>query len=64
MKTDLQKYKDFFDEMGVGYTVTKSKTGIIRLDINTNHIDYSYGNSITVVFDTDEKFGVFEAYGE
>lgn len=64
MKTDLQKYKDFFDEMGIDYAIKKGINGIIRLNINTKHIDYGYGNLITIVFDTDEKFDVFEAYGD
>lgn len=64
MKTDLKKYKDFFDEMGIGYEVVKHQNEMISLNINEEHIYYSYGNSICIRFDNEEKFVEFEAYGE
>lgn len=64
MKTDLQKYKDFFDEMGIRYKVTKHQNEMISLDINEEHIYYVYGNSICIRFNDEEEFVEFQAYGE
>ena len=64
MKTDLQKYKDFFDEMGIDYEVENTRSGLIRMSISRKHIFYSYGNSIYIMFDENEKFGEFQAWGD
>lgn len=70
MKTDLQKYKDFFDDMNVKYEIDNveyeilgKKINEIKLRIDANYIYQFYHNSIAIVFDTDEKFIEFEAFG-
>ena len=69
--TDLQKYKDFFDEMNIGYT-TRNCVGyddendeeieLISLSINKEHIYYTDdGNYLDIIFYFDtEKFIGFE----
>ena len=64
IKTDLQKYKDFFNEMKIGYTISKRHAEIICIDIKEEHIYYSYGNSISIIFNNKEEFIEFEAWGE
>lgn len=65
-KTDLQKYKKFFDEMGIEYTVEKNvgHKKITTLTIDNSHIYRSYGNTIRINFDEDKNFIEFEAWGE
>lgn len=71
MKTDLQKYKEFFDNMNIKYEVENVEYEIlnkkikqIKLYIDDNYIYQSYCNSIAIIFDTDEKFIEFEAFGD
>ena len=64
MKTDLQKYEDFFDEMGIGYTITKHENEMISMDIDREHIYYFYNNSLCIRFDDEENFVEFQAWGE
>ena len=64
MRTDLQEYKNFFDKMGIGYTIEKHENEMISLYINDEHIYYNYGNTICIRFDDEEDFVEFEAWGE
>ena len=61
-KTNLQKYKDFFDEMKIKYSIEEYDDEI-WLCIDKKHIEYDYGNSITTIFNINGKFKKFEAYG-
>lgn len=63
MKTDLQKYKDFFDEINIGYKIKHDENHIF-LCIGYKHIFHLYGNAIEIEFDENEKFICFHAWGE
>lgn len=63
--TDLQKFKNFFDDMNIEYDVTEKSNGVKVLTINDKHIYYSYSNTIEVLFEPKhEDFIEFEALGE
>ena len=65
MKTDLQKFKDLLDEIGVEYSVCQHANDIKELGI---HLEYLYRNKLTnkvnnavsIVFNADDKFMYFE----
>lgn len=61
--TDLHKYKDFFDEMGVRY-IMREYDNHIYLCIHHSHVNQIYGNAVEIEFDEDEKFIQFRAWGE
>lgn len=63
MKTDLNKYKYFFNEMGIDYQVITHEHQI-ELRVDDKHIFHGYGNQLSVCFDLEEKFVEFEAWGE
>lgn len=64
--TDLEKFKNFFDEMGIKYHYTRcDKSNKQTLDIDEQYIYMSYGNSISINFELNTgKFIEFEAWGE
>lgn len=64
--TDLEKFKNFFDEMGIKYRyVEYPSANLAAIDIDEKHIYISYCNSITIDFELDSgKFIEFEAWGE
>ena len=65
MKTDLQKYKEFFDEMNVGYRIYKhEKINAITLYIDKGYIYQGSANVIAIRFNGDESFIEFEAWKE
>lgn len=59
---DLQKFKDFFDEMNIKYI--ERNGGNHCLSIHYSHICQSYGNAIDLIFDKNDNFIQFEAWGE
>lgn len=65
MKTDLQKYKEFFDEMNVEYMIRKhEKINAITLYIDSGYIYQGSANVIAIRFNGDESFIEFEAWNE
>ena len=65
MKTDLQKYKEFFDEMNIGYRIYKhEKINATTLYIDRDYIYQGSANVIAIRFNGDESFMEFEAWGE
>lgn len=67
MKTNLQKCKDFLEEMNIKYEIEKYIPSVEtlppqwHLHIGSNHI-CNYGDLI-IEFDEEEKFIGFECYG-
>ena len=63
--TDIENFKNFFDEMGIKYHYTKcDMTNEQTLEIDEEYIYMSYGNSISINFELDTgKFIEFEAWG-
>ena len=62
MRTDLQMYKDFFDEMGIDYEVYEDEDGSFSLEIDQKHMHYFYENVVTIEFDEDENFVEFQVF--
>lgn len=64
--TDLEKFKNFFDEMGIEYHYFEyPSANLAAIDIDEKYIYISYGNSITINFElVSGKFIEFEAWGE
>lgn len=61
---DLEKWKQFLDSMNIIYREIKNKVnGNIHIQIDENHIEQSFSNSIDIVFE-DGKFIKFISYGE
>lgn len=65
MKTDLQKFKDFFDELNIKYTMQYNNYNHTEsMYINSNYLYPCYGATLSVNFNEDGEFIEFEAYGE
>ena len=65
MKTDLQKFKDFFDELNIKYTVQYNDYNHTEsMCIDSNCLYQCYGATLYVDFNEDGKFIEFETYGE
>ena len=64
--TDIEKFKNFFDEMGIKYHYAEYPSGnLATIDIDEKHIYISYCNSITINFELNTgQFIEFEAWGE
>ena len=62
--TDLEKFKAFFDEMNIKYIKRENNGGNHCISIHYSHIYQSYGNAIDLIFDKDDNFIEFEAWGE
>lgn len=63
MKTDLQKFKEFFDEMNIKYRIyTDEKENYMWIDDVC--LTPNYGALLKIVFNRDGKFVEFETWGE
>ena len=64
MKTDLQKFEDLLNELGVKYQINTHAMGVKELGIYPDHLYRNYkdevNNSVSIVFDKDNKFIYFE----
>lgn len=62
MKTDLQKCKDFWEEMNIKYKIEESIFwGDTCLKIDSDYI--SNGGDLTMRFNKDGKFITLDCYG-
>lgn len=66
--SDLKKFMDFFNEMGIEYDLGDG-IDYIHLGINGNNKHLiedigSYNKSLNIVFDRNEHFIGFEPWGE
>ena len=63
MKTDLQKFKEFFDEMNI-----KCHIHITEYErymwIDDVHLAPNYAASLYIRFNSDDEFVEFETWGE
>lgn len=66
MKTNLQNFKNLFDEMGIEYEVIIHAGNIKEMQIHPKHIYQNpkihskrSGNAVSIDFDTDDKFICF-----
>ena len=59
MKTDWQKFRDFFDEMHIKHYTYKGDIWVDDI-----HLLPNYGASLYIKFDNDGKFVEFETWGE
>lgn len=64
MKTDLQKFKEFFDEMNIEYVISTGCLGNKYIDVMSTHLADNYGATLFINFDKNEKFVQFETWGE
>lgn len=63
MKTDMQKFKEFFDEMNIEYHIyTDGDENYMWID--DAHLVLNYGATLKIIFDGDDKFVEFETWGE
>ena len=63
MKTNLQKFKDLLDELGVKYQIDNHAGDIKELEIYPEHLyqlNNGANNAVSVVFDSDDKLMYFE----
>lgn len=64
--TDIEKFKNFFDEMGINYREYKyDRTHACVLEIDKEHIYTGYFNELSINFNLDTgDFIEFEPWGE
>lgn len=64
--TDIEKFKNFFDEMGIEYKEYKyDRTNKIVLEIGKKHVYTGYSNELNINFNLDTgEFIEFEPWGE
>ena len=64
--TDIEKFKNFFDEMGINYREYKyDRTHVCVLEIDKEHIYTGYFNELSINFNLDTgDFIEFEPWGE
>lgn len=64
--TDIEKFKDFFNEMDIEYKECKyDRTNEIVLEIDKKHVYTGYSNELNINFNLDTgKFIEFEPWGE
>ena len=64
--TDIEKFKNFFDEMGINYREYKyDRTHVCVLEIDKKHIYTGYFNELSINFNLDTgDFIEFEPWGE
>lgn len=65
MKTDLQKFKDLLDEIGVKYFTCIHANNITELGIDFEYLyrnkhTNEINNAVSIVFDADNKLMYFE----
>lgn len=64
MITDLQKFKDLLDEMGIKYQIDVHGNNIKELGIYSEHLYADWrgnvNNAVSIVFDSNDKFMYFE----
>ena len=64
MKTDVQKFKDLLDEMGIKYQIDVRGNDIKELGIYPDHLYADWRgkgrNAVSIVFDSEDKFMYFE----
>lgn len=63
MKTDLQKFQEFFDKMNIRYSTYRAG-GNTYIDVDNIHLIHHDSASLSVCFDEDENFIEFETWGE
>ena len=61
--TDLEKFKQLFDEIGIGYQETKNNY-CTDLVIDKNALYEGYGVGLDVSFSPEGKFDKFATSGE
>jgi hypothetical protein len=63
MKTDLQKFQEFFDEMNIKWHIYNN--GYEQyMWIDDKHLCPHYGADLRIYFDDDDKFWKFETWGD
>lgn len=63
MKTDLQKFKEFFDEMNIEYHIyTDGDENYMWID--DIHLVHNYAATLKIIFNDDDEFVKFETWGE
>lgn len=64
MRTDLQKFKDLLNEIGVEYQIDIHARDVKELGIYPKHLYHDWNsevnNAVSIVFDADDKFMYFE----
>lgn len=64
MKTDLQKFVELFDEMGIKYWINIHANNVKELEIDPKSLYHNHknevDNAVSIVFDADNKFMYFE----
>lgn len=61
--SDLEKFKQLFDEIGVAYTETLFENEI-RLEIDSNKLECCYNAGLDIYFSNEGKFKIFDTSGE
>ena len=64
MKTDLQRFKDLLDEIGIEYQIDVHGGDIKELEIYSEFLYHNHkgetNNNVSIVFDANDKFMYFE----
>ena len=63
MKTDLQKFQEFLDEMNIKYhTYISEKDKYMWID--DTHLVVAYASTLKILFDNDDNFVKFEVWDD
>lgn len=64
--TDLDKFKELFNELGILYEVEHTERGKTAIHMDESSIDdyCGYGKSLSIIFSSEGKFKEFEPWGE
>lgn len=63
MKTDLEKFQKFFDNMNIKYSIcTDEEESYMWID--DIHLVPNYAATLKIIFNGDGKFVEFETWGE
>lgn len=64
MRTDLQKFQNLLDELGIIYQIAVHVGGVKELEIYPEYLYHNHknevNNNVSIVFDANDKFMYFE----
>lgn len=64
MRTDLQKFQDLLDELGINYQINVHAGDVKELEIYPEYLYHNHknevNNNVSIVFNANDKFMYFE----
>lgn len=62
--SDLEKFKELFEDIGIGYVEQSYSNGEINISVSDSAIDDGYGSGLDILFSENGKFLMFYPSGE